>query len=51
MKKLNLIIGILAIIISTYNTISGESIRSNLVGFLLGIGLILSYFESDILKK
>jgi len=51
MKKLNLIIGILAIIISTYNTISGESIRSNLVGFLLGIGLILSYFESDKLKK
>jgi len=51
MKKLILIIGILAIIISSYNTISGESIRSNLVGFFLGIGFILSYFESDKLKN
>jgi len=46
MKKLTLLIGILAIFISCYDTISGESIKSNLVGFILGIGLILSYFES-----
>lgn len=47
MKKLILIIGILAIVISTYNTISGESLMTNLVGFLVGIGFILNYFESD----
>lgn len=47
MKKLILIIGILAIVISTYNTISGESLMKNLVGFLVGIGFILNYFESD----
>jgi hypothetical protein len=47
MKKLTLIIGILAIFISSYNTISGESIKSNLVGFILGIGFILSYYESN----
>jgi hypothetical protein len=46
-KKLILIVGILAIFISCYNTISGESIKSNLVGFILGIGFILSYFESN----
>jgi hypothetical protein len=45
-KKLILIVGILAIFISCYNTISGESIKSNLVGFILGLGFILSYFES-----
>ena len=46
-KKLILIVGILAIFISCYNTISGESIKSNLVGFILGLGFILSYFESN----
>lgn len=51
MKKIILIIGILAIIISIYNTVSGESIKSNLVGFILGIGFILYYFESDRLEK
>jgi len=47
-RNLILIIGILGIIISSYNTIAGESIKSNLVGFIFGIGLILAYFE---LKK
>ncbi|MFK5981527.1 MAG: hypothetical protein QM499_01335 [Flavobacteriaceae bacterium] len=51
MKKLVLTIGILAIFISCYDTISGESIKSNLVGFILGIGLILSYFESNKSEK
>ena len=46
-KKLILIVGILAIFIFSYNTISGASIKSNLVGFILGIGFILSYFESN----
>ncbi len=51
MKKIILIIGILAIIISIYSTVSGESLKSNLVGFILGIGFILTYFESDRLRK
>ena len=51
MKKLTLIIGILAIIISSYNTISGESIKSNLVGFILGIGFIINFFESNKSEK
>jgi Flp pilus assembly protein TadB len=46
-RILILVIGILGIIISSYNTIAGESIKSNLVGFILGIGLILVYFETN----
>ena len=51
MKKIILIIGILAIIISIYNTISGDALKSNLVGFILGIGFIIYYFESGIIRK
>lgn len=51
MKKLILIIGILAVFITCYNTVSGESIKSNLAGFVLGIGLIITYFESYKSKK
>ena len=50
-KKLILIVGVLAIFISIYDTVSGESIKSNLVGFILGIGFILSYFESNKSEK
>jgi hypothetical protein len=50
-KKLILIIGVLAIFISCYNTIYEEIIKSSLVIFLLGIGFILSYFESVKLKE
>lgn len=51
MKKMVLIIGVLAIIISTYNTISEESIKSNLGGFIFGTGLVISYFNFNKLKK
>ncbi len=50
-KNLILGIGILAIFISSYNTISGASIKSNLVGFIFGIGLILSYFKLNKSEK
>lgn len=46
-KIIILLIGISAIIISIYNIISGESIKSNLVGFIFGIVFILSYNESN----
>ena len=50
-KFLILLIGILAIFISSYNTISGAPIKSNLVGFIFGIGLILSYFKLNKSEK
>ncbi|PCI31771.1 MAG: hypothetical protein COB60_10745 [Flavobacteriaceae bacterium] len=50
-KKSILLIGILVLFISCYNTISGKSIKSNLVGFILGIGFVLRYFELNKLSK
>lgn len=46
-RNLILVIGILGVIISVYNAVAGESIKSNLPGFLFGIGLILVYFEKN----
>lgn len=48
MKTRNLILFIctMGVIISIYNTVSGESIKSNLAGFLFGIGLIGVFFET-----
>jgi hypothetical protein len=39
-KNFILVIGIFAILISSYNTIYGAPIKSNLVGFILGIVLL-----------
>ena len=50
-KYLVLVIGISAIFISSYNAISGETIKSNLVGFIMGIGLTLSYFKLNKSEK
>jgi len=46
-KYLTLIVGILAIIISSYNTFFGEELLKNVSGFILGIGLILASFKSS----
>ncbi len=43
-KKIIFIVGILAIFISCYNVMEGESVKLNLAGFLLGIALVLRYF-------
>jgi len=50
-KYLVLIAGVLTICISSYNAISGETIKSNLVGLIIGIGLTLSYFTLNKSKK
>ncbi len=43
-KKTILIMGILAIFISCYNVLGGESVKLNLAGFFLGIALVIRYF-------
>ncbi len=44
-KNLLLVIGILGIIISTYNVIAGETVKSNIVGFIMGIALIVGFLK------
>jgi hypothetical protein len=46
MKYLTLVIGILAIIISIYDSNSWAELRSNYLGLILGFGLLYKYYES-----
>jgi len=45
MKYLTLVIGILAIIISIYDSNSWADLRANYLGFIVGFALIYNYYE------
>ena len=50
-RILILVIGLLAVVISSYNILAGGSLKSNLVGFIFGISTLLLYFGTNKSKQ
>ena len=48
---LSIVFGVLIIILSIYNTDSWEDLKSNYLGFIVGIGFIMSTIKVLNLKK